>query len=115
MAGAVLGAKAARAEAVQEQHEKDERISDAMAQAANEQAARGLPATGAVAQGFGHVSPDAQAAWAGQYAALEGSTSARDAVLSVNARHQAAAKAREYEPSIPIEQPIEDNTYEMEG
>ncbi|WP_216363315.1 hypothetical protein, partial [Arthrobacter sp. Hiyo1] len=75
----------------------------------------GLPATGAVAQGFGHASLDAQAAWAGQHAALEGSTSARDAVLSVKARHQAAAKAREYEPSIPIEQPAENNSYEKEG
>ncbi|BAS11887.1 hypothetical protein AHiyo8_01900 [Arthrobacter sp. Hiyo8] len=33
----------------------------------------------------------------------------------MKARHQAAAKAREYEPSIPIEQPAENNSYEKEG
>ncbi len=115
VAGAVLGAKAARAETVQEQHEKGECISDAVAQATNERAVRGLPATGAVAQGFGNTSPGAQAAWAGQHSALEGSMSARDAAQSVKARHQAASRARDYMPSIPIEQPVEDNICEMEG
>ncbi|WP_394941135.1 hypothetical protein [Psychromicrobium sp. YIM B11713] len=41
--------------------------------------------------------------------------SASDAAQSVKARHQAVAKASVCAPSIPIEQPIEDNAYEREG